>query len=135
MGAELASLGINLSFAPILDIDSNPQNPVIGARSFDTTSEGVITKALEFATQLEANGVRACGKHFPGHGDTQVDSHYELPVIDATLDALRGRELQPFIAAIAAGRVPSRMIGMRRRRGRRGSRTSCCSVMSPISPQ
>jgi len=103
MGVELASLGINLSFAPVLDIDSNPQNPVIGSRSFDTTSEAVIAKALEFARHLEANGVRACGKHFPGHGDTQVDSHYALPVIDATLDTLRGRELQPFIAAIAAG--------------------------------
>jgi beta-N-acetylhexosaminidase len=102
MGVELASLGINLSFAPVLDIDSNPQNPIIGARSFETTSDGVIAKALEFASHLEANGVRACGKHFPGHGDTQVDSHYELPVIDATLDTLRGRELQPFVAAIAA---------------------------------
>lgn len=103
MGVELASLGMNLSFAPVLDIDSNPQNPVIGARSFDTTKDGVIAKALEFANQLEANGVRACGKHFPGHGDTQVDSHYELPVIEATLETLRGRELQPFVAAIAAG--------------------------------
>lgn len=103
MGAELASLGINLSFAPVLDIDSNPRNPVIGARAFDTTVEGVVAKALAFATALEANGVRACGKHFPGHGDTQVDSHLELPVIDASLDDLRKRELVPFAAAIEAG--------------------------------
>jgi len=103
MGAELASLGINLSFAPVLDVDSNPKNPVIGARSFDTTVEGVVTKALAFAKAMEANGVRACGKHFPGHGDTQVDSHLELPVIDATLQDLRRRELLPFAAAIDAG--------------------------------
>ncbi|AGK56704.1 glycoside hydrolase [Hyphomicrobium denitrificans 1NES1] len=102
MGAELASLGVNLSFAPVLDIDSNPKNPVIGARSFDTTVEGVVAKALAFARQMEAEGVRACGKHFPGHGDTQVDSHLELPVIDATLDALRRRELLPFAAAVDA---------------------------------
>mgnify|MGYP002387158096 CR=1 FL=1 len=103
MGAELASLGINLSFAPVLDIDSNPKNPVIGARSFDTTVEGVVAKALTFAKAMEGQGVRACGKHFPGHGDTQVDSHLELPVIDATVDELRRRELQPFAAAIDAG--------------------------------
>ncbi|HVZ04044.1 glycoside hydrolase family 3 N-terminal domain-containing protein [Hyphomicrobium sp.] len=103
MGVELASLGVNLSFAPVLDIDSNPKNPVIGARAFDSTPSGVSTMALQFAKQLEANGVRACGKHFPGHGDTHVDSHYELPVIGATLDDLRHRELQPFAAAVAAG--------------------------------
>jgi beta-N-acetylhexosaminidase len=103
MGVELASLGVNLSFAPVLDIDSNPKNPVIGGRSFDRTAEGVIAKALEFAKQMEANGVRACGKHFPGHGDTQVDSHLELPIIDATLDELRRRELLPFAAAANAG--------------------------------
>lgn len=103
MGAELASLGINLSFAPVLDIDSNPKNPVIGARSFDSTVEGVVTKALAFAKAMEAKGVRACGKHFPGHGDTQVDSHLELPVINATLDEIRRRELLPFAAAINAG--------------------------------
>jgi beta-N-acetylhexosaminidase len=103
MGVELASLGINLSFAPVLDIDSNPQNPVIGVRSFDQSPEGVIAKALAFSKEMEAHGVRACGKHFPGHGDTQVDSHYALPIITATIDELRSRELLPFAAAIAAG--------------------------------
>lgn len=103
MGVELASLGVNLSFAPVLDIDSNPENPVIGARSFDSTADGVIAKALDFFRALEANGVRACGKHFPGHGDTLVDSHLDLPVIGAKLDALRQRELLPFKAAVDAG--------------------------------
>jgi beta-N-acetylhexosaminidase len=103
MGVELASLGFNLNFAPVLDIDSNPKNPVIAARSFDRTPEAVIAKAGPFTAHMEANGVRACGKHFPGHGDTQVDSHLELPIIDATLEELRARELKPFAAAIKSG--------------------------------
>jgi beta-N-acetylhexosaminidase len=103
IGTELASLGVNLNFAPVLDIDSNPNNPVIGARSFGDTPEVVTEKALSFLTQMEANGVRACGKHFPGHGDTKVDSHCELPIIDAPLDVLRNRELKPFAAAIKSG--------------------------------
>jgi beta-N-acetylhexosaminidase len=103
MGTELASLGINLNFAPVLDIDSNPQNPVIGVRSFGQTPETVIAGACAFMEQMEANGVRACGKHFPGHGDTRVDSHHELPVVDAASGILRDRELKPFAAAIRLG--------------------------------
>jgi beta-N-acetylhexosaminidase len=103
IGTELASLGVNLNFAPVLDIDTNPQNPVIAARSFGSAPETVTAKALAFIEQMEANGVRACGKHFPGHGDTRVDSHYELPMVDAALDLLRERELRPFAAAINAG--------------------------------
>jgi beta-N-acetylhexosaminidase len=103
IGIELASLGVNLNFAPVLDINSNPDNPVIAARSFGNTPETVTEKALSFLAQMEANGVRGCGKHFPGHGDTKVDSHYELPIIDAPLDILRRRELKPFAAAIKNG--------------------------------
>jgi beta-N-acetylhexosaminidase len=103
IGTELASLGVNLNFAPVLDIDSNPNNPVIAARSFGNTPEAVTEQALSFLAQMEANGVRACGKHFPGHGDTKVDSHYELPIIDAPLDVLRNRELKPFAATIKNG--------------------------------
>ncbi|HEX3848176.1 MAG TPA: beta-N-acetylhexosaminidase [Steroidobacteraceae bacterium] len=103
MGRELASLGINLSFAPVLDIHSNPANPVIGARAFGTTGAAVIAAALPFAASLEKSGVLACGKHFPGHGDTDKDSHFALPVLQQDLVALRARELQPFAAAIAAG--------------------------------
>jgi beta-N-acetylhexosaminidase len=103
MGRELASLGINLSFAPVLDIHSNPANPVIGLRAFGTTSEVVSRAALHFMNALQSEGVLACGKHFPGHGDTSQDSHRELPVLKQDLDALRARELRPFAAAIQAG--------------------------------
>lgn len=103
MGIELASLGINLNFAPVLDIDSNPDNPVIGARSFGRTPEIVAARACEFMDRMQANGVRACGKHFPGHGDARVDSHRELPLIGAAAETLRAREIRPFAAAIAGG--------------------------------
>ena len=103
MGVELASLGVNLNFAPVLDIHSNPANPVIGARSFGSTSGQVTAAALAFMTAMQAQKVLACGKHFPGHGDTDTDSHRELPVLTRDLDGLRARELEPFQAAIAAG--------------------------------
>ena len=103
MGAELASLGINLNFAPSLDIDSNPDNPVIGARSFARDAETVSARGLAFLGRMEKSGVRGCIKHFPGHGDTRTDSHYDLPVIDAPPEVLRARELAPFKAAITGG--------------------------------
>lgn len=102
MGRELASLGVNLDFAPVLDIHSNPANPVIGPRSFASTAEAVSRAALTFMSALQSEGVLACGKHFPGHGDTDKDSHYELPVLRRDLAELRERELRPFMAAIAA---------------------------------
>jgi beta-N-acetylhexosaminidase len=103
MGRELASLGFNLNFAPTLDIHTNPTNPVIGERAFGSTPERVIAAALPFMHAMQASGVIACGKHFPGHGDTSVDSHLGLPSQDLDLEALRARELKPFAAAIAAG--------------------------------
>lgn len=103
MGRELAALGINLSFAPVLDIHTNPANPVIGARAFGKTPEVVIAAALPFVKALQSEGVLACGKHFPGHGDTSVDSHVGLPVQTLGLAELRARELKPFAAAITAG--------------------------------
>jgi len=103
MGVELASLGVNLNFAPVLDIHSNPANPVIGNRSFGTTGEVVTAAALAFMHAMQAEKVLACGKHFPGHGDTDTDSHRELPVLTRDLDGLRVRELPPFRAAIEAG--------------------------------
>lgn len=103
MGSELASLGVNLDFAPVLDIHSNPANPVVGPRSFGSTAEAVSKAALAFMSALQSEGVLACGKHFPGHGDTDKDSHYELPVLRRDLAELRQRELRPFMAAIAAG--------------------------------
>ena len=103
MGVELASLGLNLDFAPVLDIHSNPANPVIGARAFASDGAAVTRAALAFMQGLEGAGVLACGKHFPGHGDTDTDSHRELPVLQQDLPALRARELGPFQAAIRAG--------------------------------
>jgi beta-N-acetylhexosaminidase len=103
MGTELASLGINLNFAPSFDIDSNPDNPVIGARSFARDAATVSARGLAFLQRMEANGVRGCAKHFPGHGDTRTDSHHDLPVIDAPLEVLRERELAPFRCAIGRG--------------------------------
>jgi beta-N-acetylhexosaminidase len=103
MGVELASLGVNLNFAPVLDIHSNPANPVIGLRSFGNTVAQVTAAALSFMRAMQDQNVLACGKHFPGHGDTDTDSHRELPVLNRDLDGLRARELQPFRTAIAAG--------------------------------
>jgi beta-N-acetylhexosaminidase len=108
MGVELASLGVNLNFAPVLDIHSNPANPVIGPRALGTTSEQVTAAALAFMRGLQAENVLACGKHFPGHGDTATDSHLELPVLNQDLADLRSRELKPFRAAIEA-RIPMLM--------------------------
>jgi beta-N-acetylhexosaminidase len=99
-GAELSSLGINLNFSPVLDVDSNPANPVIGDRAFGTTQTAVASAAIAFIVGQNSAGVRTCGKHFPGHGDTEADSHYSLPIVNINESALRERELPPFQAAI-----------------------------------
>lgn len=103
MGRELRSLGMNVVFAPVVDVHSNPANPVIGPRSFGTTAEAVTRAALAFIEAVEAERVLSCPKHFPGHGDTAVDSHHGLPVVEHDLDTLRQRELRPFRATIEAG--------------------------------
>ena len=103
MGRELAALGIDLNFAPVLDVHTNPANPVIGPRAFGKTPEAVIAAALPFMDALQSEKIIACGKHFPGHGDTSVDSHVGLPLQTLGLDQLRARELKPFAAAVAAG--------------------------------
>ena len=103
LGDELAALGIGWNFAPVLDVHTNPANPVIGNRAFGTTPEAAAAHALAFWRGLRAAGLVGCGKHFPGHGDTRTDSHHELPVVDHDLDRLRRVELAPFVAAIAAG--------------------------------
>lgn len=100
---ELADLGIGLDFAPVVDVDTNPHNPVIGDRSFARDPARVGRHAAAFITAMQAAGVAACAKHFPGHGDTQTDSHLELPRLEHDLDRLREVELPPFKAAIAAG--------------------------------
>lgn len=98
MGIELASLGVNVNFAPVVDIDSNPANPVIGPRAFASDADAVIAAARAFIAGMQAEGVLACPKHFPGHGDTAVDSHHGLPVVDADRATLAARELRPFAA-------------------------------------
>jgi beta-N-acetylhexosaminidase len=105
LGRELRALGFDIDFAPVLDIHTNPANPIIGDRAFGTEPEAVTRRALAFARGLDDAGVLACGKHFPGHGDTATDSHLELPRIDHPMERLERVELVPFARA-AAARLP-----------------------------
>ena len=97
---ELKSLGINVSWAPVADIFSNPLNPIIGPRSFGTTEKTAAQGALDYYLGLKESGILGCAKHFPGHGDTSKDSHLELPMLNLTIEELRSRELIPFQALI-----------------------------------
>ncbi|WP_369172291.1 glycoside hydrolase family 3 protein [Streptomyces sp. R28] len=103
LGRRLAACGVNLNWAPSADVNSNPSNPVIGVRSFGADTALVARHTAAYVTGLQSAGVAACTKHFPGHGDTAVDSHHALPRIDAATDVLSDRELSPFRAAIAVG--------------------------------
>ncbi|MDR2255465.1 MAG: hypothetical protein LBE25_05650 [Arthrobacter sp.] len=103
IAAELAGLGLNLDLAPDADVNSSPQNPVIGSRSFGAEPELVARHTVAWVSGLQGAGVAACVKHFPGHGDTTADSHLAMPRIDVDLETLHARELVPFRAAIAAG--------------------------------
>jgi beta-N-acetylhexosaminidase len=108
VGSELSAVGIDWNFAPVLDIDTNPANPVIGARSLAREPERVAELGSAFALGLIDAGVAPCGKHFPGHGDTRQDSHHELPRLPHTLERLERVELVPFARAIASG-IPALM--------------------------
>ena len=103
VGEQLKYLGVNMNLAPVLDINNNPENPVIGVRSFGADPLEVSKFGKEYINGLQESGVVACGKHFPGHGDTSVDSHHDLPVIEYGYDRLDRVELQPFKEAINAG--------------------------------
>ncbi|GAB2933843.1 glycoside hydrolase family 3 N-terminal domain-containing protein [Micromonospora polyrhachis] len=103
LGVELAEAGINLNYAPDADVNSNADNPVIGVRSFGADPELVARHTAAWIRGLQATGIAACAKHFPGHGDTNVDSHADVPYIGATWEQLVACELAPFRAAIAAG--------------------------------
>jgi beta-N-acetylhexosaminidase len=103
IGSELATLGIDVDFAPVADVNSNPANPVIGTRSFGSDPTLVAAHVTAWLTGLQAAGVAACVKHFPGHGDTEQDSHLVLPTVGADRETLDGRELIPFHAAVDAG--------------------------------
>ncbi|WP_223691716.1 beta-N-acetylhexosaminidase [Leifsonia poae] len=103
VGWELRRVGCNLDFAPDVDINSNPDNPVIGVRSFGSTPQVVAEQSAAWTRGLQSAGVAVCAKHFPGHGDTAQDSHLVLPVVDLAHEDLRERELRPFRAVIEAG--------------------------------
>ncbi|MFF3290762.1 glycoside hydrolase family 3 protein [Streptomyces sp. NPDC003023] len=103
LGRRLAACGVDLNWAPSADVNSNPDNPVIGVRSFGADTALAARHTVAYVEGLQSAGVAACTKHFPGHGDTNVDSHHALPRIDADLDTLHARELAPFRASIAAG--------------------------------
>ncbi|MFF8941341.1 glycoside hydrolase family 3 protein [Streptomyces sp. NPDC014864] len=103
LGHRLAACGVNLNWAPSADVNSDPANPVIGVRSFGADPALVARHTAAYVTGLQSAGVAACTKHFPGHGDTAVDSHHALPRIDVGGPVLQARELVPFRAAIAAG--------------------------------
>ena len=102
-GRLLFKLGINFNLAPVLDVNNNPANPVIGVRSFGDLAETVAEFGVQFIQGLQSQGIIACGKHFPGHGDTNVDSHLDLPTIAHDRPRLESVELVPFKAAIKAG--------------------------------
>jgi beta-N-acetylhexosaminidase len=103
LAAELAAVGINLDYAPVLDVHTNPANPVIGDRALATTPAVAASLGAAFIRAFQKAGVAACGKHFPGHGDTSTDSHEELPVLDHDWRRFDAVELVPFREAIAAG--------------------------------
>ncbi|MFI2648265.1 glycoside hydrolase family 3 protein [Micromonospora fulviviridis] len=103
LGAELAAVGVTLNYAPDADVNSNPANPVIGVRSFGADPALVARHTAAWVRGLQAGGVAACAKHFPGHGDTRVDSHHDLPRIGGDRARLDAVELAPFRAAVTAG--------------------------------
>ena len=103
IGAELATAGVNLDFAPTVDVNTADDNPIIGTRSFGADPARVSRHAAAAIAGLQGSGVAACAKHFPGHGATVSDSHLELPTVDAPAAVLRERDLPPFVAAVAAG--------------------------------
>lgn len=107
-GADLAAQGINWNLAPVADVNVNPNNPIIGVRSYGERPESVAEFASAFACGLGQAGIMATAKHFPGHGDTVVDSHLDLPLVGHNLERLRKVELLPFIRLIAE-RIPAVM--------------------------
>jgi beta-N-acetylhexosaminidase len=103
IAGELRAAGATLNLAPVADVNSNPRNPVIGVRSFGSQPELVARHVAAFITGAQERGVAACAKHFPGHGDTAVDSHLELPVVDDDRNTLAAGPLRPFRAAVDVG--------------------------------
>jgi beta-N-acetylhexosaminidase len=103
VGGELAALGFTIDFAPVLDVNTCAHNPVIGDRAFGDDASTCARFGVGWIRGLQAAGLLACGKHFPGHGDTSKDSHVDLPVVDHPRERIDRVELEPFRAAVAAG--------------------------------
>lgn len=107
MSAQIAEdakrMGVNWDFAPVVDVNTNPNNPIIGNRSFGSDVQNVINSALAYSNGLQDNNVLAAIKHFPGHGDTDTDSHLDLPMISHNLERLNSTELAPFKALMDKG--------------------------------
>lgn len=103
LAAELTAVGISLDYTPVLDILTNPSNPAIGDRALADRAEDVARLGRVIVETLQGAGIAACGKHFPGHGDTSLDSHHDLPLVEHPPDRLRRVEMVPFRTAIEAG--------------------------------
>ncbi len=110
IGAQCSRIGVTINFAPDVDINTNPNNPIIGNRSFGENRVNVAQKGIAFMRGMESEGVLSCAKHFPGHGDTNVDSHKALPVLNFSTKRLDSIELYPFKKITSAG-ISSVMIG------------------------
>jgi beta-N-acetylhexosaminidase len=102
LAEELSAVGVTLDYAPVLDVLTSTNNPAIGDRALAETVDVVSELGRVIITELQNAGIAACGKHFPGHGDTSVDSHHELPIVEHPPDRLRAIEFRPFEEAIAA---------------------------------
>ncbi|MFM2224554.1 MAG: hypothetical protein RJA07_756 [Bacteroidota bacterium] len=109
VGEECKRMGIQINFAPDVDVNNNPRNPVINDRSFGENADNVSNKAIAYMNGMHKSGILTCAKHFPGHGDTDVDSHADLPVLPFSRERLDSLELKPFVAMIKAN-VPSIMV-------------------------
>ena len=109
VGDECKRLGIQLNFAPVVDVNNNSNNPIINDRSFGENAEMVTNKAIAYMNGMHKAGILSCAKHFPGHGDTDVDSHKDLPVLPFSRERLDSLELKPFKAMIVS-KVPSIMV-------------------------
>jgi beta-glucosidase-like glycosyl hydrolase/CubicO group peptidase (beta-lactamase class C family) len=103
VGAQCKRIGVHVNYAPVMDINNNPDNPVIGYRSFGEDKEKVAALGVAYMKGMQDAGIMACAKHFPGHGDVAVDSHFDLPVINKSLAELDSVELYPFRAVFDAG--------------------------------
>ena len=103
IGRHIKRVGIHVNFAPVVDINTNPKNPIIGNRSFGEDKYDVTEKSLQFVKGIQSEGVMACAKHFPGHGDTSQDSHKTLPTVDFSADRIDKVELYPYYKLFAAG--------------------------------